>query len=146
MVRITKKILPRFLLISFLTVVLLIATIRVSFPRMLSGFLPDVSTASDAATKAAVSLREAEKATAAARDANKAQADAAALADRAAAHAAEVSAKAEADASSAKYLADQRKKGLSTSDILWIVGLLLFIVVLPVVFFVRKWRSERNLI
>jgi hypothetical protein len=146
MARISNKILPRFLLISFLTVILLIVSIRVSFPRMLSGFLPDVPTDSDAATlKAsdahAAAAKAAHEAAAAASD----QYEAARRADRAADAAALAAEKARMEASSAQYLAERRKNPLSTSHILGIIALVLILIVFPIVFFVRKWRSEQGL-
>ena len=149
MARITKKILPRFLLISFLTVILLIVSIRVSFPRILSGFLPDVFTESDAAAlKAKSAMAASEDARREVQAAEQAQYEAARRADRAADAAAEAAKKAAAEARSAQYHAEQKNKPyrLSTSDILLIVALVLFLVVLPIVFFVRKWRSEQGLV
>ena len=85
MARITKKILPRFLLISFLTVILLIVSIRVSFPRILSGFLPDVFTESDAAAlKAKSAMAASEDARREVQAAEQARYEAARRADRAA--------------------------------------------------------------
>ena len=148
MARITKKILPRFLLISFLTVILLIVSIRVSFPRILSGFLPDVPTETDAAiVKAMTSRVQARFAANEVDAAIQAQAAAAQRSDRAAAAAAAAAKKAEADESSAQYIAQLKKRPIwERPDFLWIVGLVLFLVVLPIVFFVRKWRSEQGLV